>query len=61
MIAIGLIGLCLFSFISIILRVLNAAGLKIIDYVWWAMIILGLGSLGMIFIGLAVLAWRTLP
>ena len=61
MVTIGLIGLCLFAFISVILRVLNVAGLKIPDYILWATIILGLGSLCMIFIGLAVLAWRTLP
>ena len=61
MIAVGLIGLCLFAFISMILRVLNVAGLKIIDYVWWAMGFILFVSYSLILTGLAVLAWRTLP
>ena len=61
MIAIGLIGVCIFSFISLGIRILDEAGRKIPDYIWWAVGIILFGSFGLISIGLAVLAWRTLP
>lgn len=61
MIAIGLIGICLFTFISVILRILDERGTKIHDYVWSAVAVLVVVSMGLIITGLAIVAWRTLP
>ena len=61
MIAIGLIGISLFTFISVILRVLVELKVRIPNGVWWVVGILVIGSMGLIITGLAIVAWRTLP
>ena len=61
MIAIGLIGMSVFAFISTILRALDERRVIIHNGVWWFVAILLIGSMGLITTGLAIVTWRYLP